>query len=302
MENDDDNDEKCRIELDFKDMKKGTIYGNNEKTIEQLNKENVFKNNNNQINYDKLKYKEIKDENITTDNSGGNKQIPINDENLIKDIKDKEFNDDVNYEDFEKRKTCENFEDIRQLIEETLFTNIGCYYDDIDEEKIDRNDTEEILNEKYLLKNDDYNDEKCYSELIFKDTKKEIIYGNNEKGNEQLYEENLFNFINKKSIDIILNKIKNKVNENALYKLIEGKNILETFVSQVLRYVMDLIPILLKDKNEWYAVQTRSHFKDSKNINNTKNENNIKNKLIRNVALTNKVQKSVEGHEKLFKK
>ena len=172
MENDDDNDEKCRIELDFKDMKKGTIYGNNEKTIEQLNKENVFKNNNNQINYDKLKYKEIKDENITTDNSGGNKQIPINDENLIKDIKDKEFNDDVNYEDFEKRKTCENFEDIRQLIEETLFTNIGCYYDDIDEEKIDRNDTEEILNEKYLLKNDDYNDEKCYSELNFKDTNK----------------------------------------------------------------------------------------------------------------------------------
>ena len=58
------------------------------------------------------------------------------------------------------------------------------------------------------MKIDDDNDEKCYSELNSKDTEKEIIYENNEKGNEQLDEENLFNFINKKLIDIILNKIK----------------------------------------------------------------------------------------------
>ena len=107
-------------------------------------------------------------------------------------------------------------------------------------------------------------------------------------------EENLFNFINKKSIDIILNKIKNEGNENALYLLIQEENISETFVSQVLRYVMDLIPILFKNKNECFAVRTRSQLKDSKNINNTKNEDNIKNKWIKNVE--------VEGHEKSFKK
>ena len=60
---------------------------------------------------------------MRTLNSGGNEQIPINDENLIKDIKNKEFND-INYEDFEKRKTCKDFENVGQLNEETLFKNV----------------------------------------------------------------------------------------------------------------------------------------------------------------------------------
>ena len=42
MKNDYDNDEKCCIELNFEDIKKGTIYGNNGKIIEQLNEENLF--------------------------------------------------------------------------------------------------------------------------------------------------------------------------------------------------------------------------------------------------------------------
>ena len=104
-------------------------------------------------------------------------------------------------------------------------------------------------------------------------------------------EENLFNFINKKAINIILNEIKNEGNENAPNKLIEEENILETFVSQVLRYVMDLFLILLKNKNKCYALQNRSQLKDSKNINNTKNEDDIKNKFIRNFEVTSKVQK-----------
>ena len=54
---------------------------------------------------------------------------------------------------------------------------------------------------------------------------------------------------------------------------------------------MDLIPTLLKNKNECYVVQTRSQLKDSKNINNTKNEDYMKNKLLRNVEVINKVQK-----------
>ena len=42
MKNDYDNDEKCCMKLDFEDIKKRTIYGNNEKTIEQLEEENLF--------------------------------------------------------------------------------------------------------------------------------------------------------------------------------------------------------------------------------------------------------------------
>ena len=84
-------------------------------------------------------------------------------------MKDKEQNDDINNKDFDGRKICGNFEKIEQLYEETLFWNVyndKRYYDDFNEEKIDKNDTEEtkqLSNEEYLLKNDDDNDEKCYS-------------------------------------------------------------------------------------------------------------------------------------------
>ena len=89
--------------------------------------------------------------------------------------------------------------------------------------------------------NDEDNDEKCCIELNIKDIKKGTVYGNNEKTIEQLSEEDLFNIINKRLINVIINKMKNEGVENALYKLIEEKNISETFVSQVLRYVMDSI-------------------------------------------------------------
>ena len=123
--------------------------------------------------------------------------------------------------------------------------------------------------------------------MNIKDIKKGTVYENNETTVE---EEDLFNIINKKLINVIINKMKNEVNENALCKLIEEENISETFISQVLRFVMDSIPILLKNKNECYALQTRSQLKNLKNISNN-NEDNIKSKLIRNVEVTNKVQK-----------
>ena len=155
-----------------------------EETEQFINEKKLFKNRNNQGSYNKLKYKDIEDEKITTDNAGGNEKIPINDENLIKDSKNKEFND-INYEDFEKRKTCEDFNDIGQLNEETLFLNVDNkkrYYEDIDEEKTDRNDTEELLNEEYLLINDEDNDkdndEKCCIKLHIKDIKKGRVYVN----------------------------------------------------------------------------------------------------------------------------
>ena len=86
------------------------------------------------------------------------------------------------------------------------------YYDDVDIQvgKIDRSETEEIkqlLNEEYLLKNDDDSDEKCCIELYFKDIKKGTIYGNNEKTIEQLDEEDLFNIINKSLVNIMINKM-----------------------------------------------------------------------------------------------
>ena len=224
MKNDEDNDEKCCIELDFKDMKKGTISGNNEKTIEQLNKENSFKNYNNQISYDELKYKVIEDD--------------------IENIKDKDYNDDINYKDIEKQ-ICENFKEIEELYEEALFKNVDDKkrnYDDVYVEKMDANDTgkiKQLLNEEYLLKNDYDNDEKCCNELDFEDIKKGTIYGNSEKTIEQSGEENLFNIINKRLIHIIINKMKNEGNGNAFYKIINEKNISETFVSQFLKCVMD---------------------------------------------------------------
>ena len=77
-------------------------------------------------------------------------------------MKNKEQNDDINNEDFELREICENYEEINQLYEGTLFENIyKSYYNDFNEEKIDGNDIEEIkqlLKEEYLLKNDDDND------------------------------------------------------------------------------------------------------------------------------------------------
>ena len=138
----------CHEEINYDNFEEDIEENNFEETEQFINTEKLSKNRNNEGNYDKLKYKDIEDENITTDNSGGNKQIPINDENLIKDIKNKEFND-INYEDFEKRKTCEDFENVGQLKVEILFKNVDNkkrYYEDLDEQKIDRNDTEQLLN------------------------------------------------------------------------------------------------------------------------------------------------------------
>ena len=42
MKNDNDNDGKCCIELDFKNTKKEVIYENNEQTTEQLDEETSF--------------------------------------------------------------------------------------------------------------------------------------------------------------------------------------------------------------------------------------------------------------------
>ena len=96
-------------------------------------------------------------------------------------------------------------------------------------------------------------------------------------------------------IDIIINKMRNKENGIAFYKLIEEQNISETFVSQFLKCAMDSIPTLSENKKECYAMQTRSQLKKSRNINMDKNEDNIKNKLLRNVEVTNKVQKKRGG-------
>ena len=51
----------------------------------------------------------------------------------------------------------------------------------MDEEKIDRNDTEELLNEEYLLINDEDNDEKCCIKFNIKRIKKGTVYAKNEK-------------------------------------------------------------------------------------------------------------------------
>ena len=91
---------------------------------------NISKNKNNRRNHDGLKYKSIKDEEFDNSYSGGNEGILINDGNSIKNIKDKEQYDDISNEDFEKRKICENYEEINQLYEGILFKNIDKRYND----------------------------------------------------------------------------------------------------------------------------------------------------------------------------
>ena len=54
---------------------------------------------------------------------------------------------------------------------------------------------------------------------------------------------------------------------------------------------MDSIPSLLENKKESHAMQTRGQLKNFRNINMDKNEDTNKNKLLRNVEVTNKVQK-----------
>ena len=54
---------------------------------------------------------------------------------------------------------------------------------------------------------------------------------------------------------------------------------------------MDSIPTLLENKKECYALQTSGRLKNLRNMNMDQNEDTNKNKLLRNVEVTNKVQK-----------
>ena len=136
----------------------------------------------------------------------------------------------MNYGDIKKEKIYENYKGTEQLNKGTLFRNTETknrYYDYINERKIDG--TEEIkqfLNEEYLLKNNDNDEEYCI-ELDFKDLKKETIYGNKEETTEKLNEWTLFkNIDNKKRYydDIYeekidgTKKIKGLLNEEYLLK------------------------------------------------------------------------------------
>ena len=100
----------------------------------------------------------------------------------------------VNHEDIKKRKVCGYFKETKQLTKKNSFKNIDNerrYYDDIKEEKIVKNNSEEIeefLNEEYLLEQNDHY-KKCYDELNYKDVKKEKIYKNNSIATERLDEE-----------------------------------------------------------------------------------------------------------------
>ena len=134
------------LEKIHSDVIEGNIEENNFKgSKEFMNGKNISKNKNNRRNYDGLNYKAIEDEDTDNSNLGENEEVLINDGNLIKNMKDKEKNDDINNEDFEKRKICENYEEINQLYEGTLFENIDKRsYDDFNEGKVDGNDMDEI--------------------------------------------------------------------------------------------------------------------------------------------------------------
>ena len=119
----------------------------------------------------------------------------------------------MNYKNIKKGKIYENSKGTEQLKEGTLFKTIvnqKRYYDDINGENIDViEEIEKLLNTEYLPKNDNDNDEKCCTKLVFKDLKRETILGNNEETIKRLKEEDLSNITNKKLINIIINKLKN---------------------------------------------------------------------------------------------
>ena len=91
--------------------------------------------------------------------------------------------------------------------------------------------------------------------------------------------------------------MKNEGNGN---ELINEKNISETFVFQFLKCVMDSIPILLENKNKCYAMQTRSQLKNLRNIKMDKSDDAMKNKLLKTVEVTNKVQKKRRKPRKII--
>ena len=80
-----------------------------------MNGEYISKNKINRRSYDELNYKVIEDENFDNGNFGGNEQILINDINVIKNIKSKGYNEDINNKNFEKQNILDNLEEIEQL-------------------------------------------------------------------------------------------------------------------------------------------------------------------------------------------
>ena len=153
-----------------------------------MNGKNSIKNKNNRRNYDELKYKVIVDGNINNGNIGGNEQILINDGNLIKNMKDKKYNDDINYDALSRNpidleaienndindknnieinpikqgntKCISRFKRGNKAPEINLTCNEEINYDIIEERKIDESnskDTKEFMNEKNLIKLEETN-------------------------------------------------------------------------------------------------------------------------------------------------
>ena len=93
--------------MDYDIIEENVEENNFKKCKKFMNGANIFKNKINRINYDEVKYKVIEDENIDNGIFRGNEQILIKDMNVIKNMRSKEYNDDINKEGFEKRKICD---------------------------------------------------------------------------------------------------------------------------------------------------------------------------------------------------
>ena len=114
------NDEEYCIELDFKDLKKETIYANKEETTEKLNKGTLCKNIDNKKRY----YDDINEEKID-----GTKKIEglLNEEYLLKNNydNDEEYCIEIDFKDLKRETNYGNKEETTEkLNEETLFKNI----------------------------------------------------------------------------------------------------------------------------------------------------------------------------------
>ena len=90
----------CYEKMDYDITEENIEEINFIKSKKFMNGANMFENKINRRNYDELKYKVIEDENIDNGNFGGNEQMLINGINVIKNIKSKGYNNNINYLSF----------------------------------------------------------------------------------------------------------------------------------------------------------------------------------------------------------
>ena len=119
--NDVNNNEKCCIELDFKDLKKETIYGDNEETTEQLNEGTLLRNTENKKRY----YNDINEGKINETEETEEIKHFLNEEYLLEnnDDNDEECCTELDFKDLKKETIYGDNEETTEKLNEGTVTS-----------------------------------------------------------------------------------------------------------------------------------------------------------------------------------